>query len=217
MSYQLKVCCIQDVDEATLALKYGANLLGFVSAMPTGFRLLSDDQIKNIICDMGRSPGNQNVLLTSLKDAPSLIAQLKYTQADIVQIVDSVEIPVYDLIRKQLPKVSIMQVIHVNGPEAIERATTVDPYVDYVLLDSGKSSKKQQALGGTGQTHNWEISRDIVQAIRTPVFLAGGLHPANVESAIRAVEPYGVDICTGLRDPKYLVEAKLKELVSLLK
>jgi phosphoribosylanthranilate isomerase len=65
-------------------------------------------------------------------------------------------------------------------------------------------------LGGTGLTHNWEISREIVKAVDIPVFLAGGLHPGNVREAIKAVKPFGVDVCSGVRSDGELDPLKLR-------
>ncbi|NWG91283.1 MAG: phosphoribosylanthranilate isomerase, partial [Parvularculaceae bacterium] len=65
---------------------------------------------------------------------------------------------------------------------------------------SGKPSAAVRTLGGTGDVHDWSISRRVVESCGRPVFLAGGLNPLNVVEAIRAARPFGVDICSGLRD-----------------
>ncbi|HET6851291.1 MAG TPA: hypothetical protein VFH46_03150, partial [Pyrinomonadaceae bacterium] len=81
--------------------------------------------------------------------------------------------------------------------------------VDAVLLDSGNQSLAIKELGGTGRTHDWRLSREIREAIDVPLFLAGGLNPSNVAAAIREVQPFGIDVCSGLRtegrlDPQIL-------------
>ncbi|MGB5288332.1 MAG: hypothetical protein WBN42_07545, partial [Ignavibacteriaceae bacterium] len=64
--------------------------------------------------------------------------------------------------------------------------------------------------GGTGRTHNWEISRKIKDQVNIPIFLAGGLNQGNVMEAIKTVQPYGLDICSGVRTENRLDEEKLK-------
>jgi phosphoribosylanthranilate isomerase len=83
-------------------------------------------------------------------------------------------------------------------------------HVDALLLDSGNQSLAVKELGGTGRTHDWGVSRRIVEASPVPVFLAGGLRPENVAEAVRAVRPFGLDVCSGVRTGGRLDAAKLK-------
>ena len=82
--------------------------------------------------------------------------------------------------------------------------------VDYLLLDSGNPNLAVKELGGTGRTHNWAISRRIVEQAPVPVFLAGGLKAANVQTAIQEVQPYGLDLCSGVRSDGRLDPRKLE-------
>ena len=102
-----------------------------------------------------------------------------------------------------------MQVIHVTGPESVREALQVASLVDALLLDSGNQSLAVKELGGTGRVHDWSLSRDIVRESPVSVFLAGGLRPDNVAEAIRAVQPFGVDLCSGVRTDGHLDENKL--------
>jgi phosphoribosylanthranilate isomerase len=95
------------------------------------------------------------------------------------------------------------------GPESIEEAISAAPRVDGLLLDSGSRSLPVKVLGGTGQIHDWQISRAIREAVDIPIFLAGGLNPNNVGEAIQRVGPFGVDVCTGVRTNGSLDERKL--------
>ncbi|HKG97608.1 MAG TPA: hypothetical protein VKA97_07330, partial [Pyrinomonadaceae bacterium] len=112
-------------------------------------------------------------------------------------------------LREALPGVSLVQVIHVTGPEAVDEAIAVAAHVDAVLLDSGNQSLAIKELGGTGRTHDWSLSRRIREAIDVPLFLAGGLNPVNVAAAIREVQPFGIDVCSGLRTEGHLDPEKL--------
>jgi phosphoribosylanthranilate isomerase len=94
-------------------------------------------------------------------------------------------------LQQQLPGLPIMRSVPVTGPESIELARSYEDIADFLLLDSYRAADKQ--IGALGITHDWRISRQIVEAVRTPVILAGGLGPDNVADAIRAVRPAGVD------------------------
>jgi phosphoribosylanthranilate isomerase len=120
-------------------------------------------------------------------------------------------------LRAALPGVSLVQVIHVTGSESVDEAIAVAPYVDAVLLDSGNQSLAIKELGGTGRTHDWNLSRRIREAIDVPMFLAGGLNPANVADAIREVQPFGIDVCSGLRINGDLDPLKLTEFFRVVR
>lgn len=213
----IKVCCIQSVEEARLCYDQGVNMIGFVSDMPSGFRILEDIQIKTIIDHIDFEI--DKVLLTSKIEAQDLINQIKFTGADTVQIVDSVNPIIHIKIKEALPYAKTIQVIHVENEGAIAEANSYQKVADYILLDSGipKSNRKHKVLGGTGKTHNWKLSEQIVTNLELPVILAGGLNPDNISNAIGRVKPFGVDVCTGLRDPKFLVEKKLRDFIYITK
>jgi phosphoribosylanthranilate isomerase len=89
--------------------------------------------------------------------------------------------------------------------------------VDAILLDSGNPTATIKTLGGTGNTHNWQISKALVNAVDIPVFLAGGLNSSNVQQAIQTVQPYGVDICSGVRTNGKLDVQKLQAFINYAK
>ena len=78
-------------------------------------------------------------------------------------------------------------------------ALRVAPDVDAILLDSGNPSLSVKELGGTGRRHDWAISRQIREAVDVPVWLAGGLNPDNAREAIETVQPFALDLCSGIR------------------
>lgn len=205
---KVKICCISSVDEAKLAIKYGASALGLVSAMPSGPGPISEELIAEIVKHI--PVGIASFLLTSKQDAASIIAQQRKTKANTLQLVDSVSVDVYKILRKELPGISIVQVIHVVDESSIDEAQSVAPFVDMILLDSGNPTLAVKELGGTGRKHNWNVSRKIVESISKPVFLAGGLNAENAREAIDYVQPYGLDLCSGVRTNRMLDEKKLK-------
>jgi phosphoribosylanthranilate isomerase len=94
-------------------------------------------------------------------------------------------------LRKLLPNILFMRSVPVTGAESLAIARSYDGIVDFLLLDSHREGDTQ--IGALGVTHDWNISRNIVESVRTPVILAGGLGPDNVADAILAVRPAGVD------------------------
>lgn len=211
---RVKVCCISSLEEAELAIRQGASALGLVSSMPSGPGVIEEDLIAEIAART--PPPIATFLLTSLQDADSIIEQQRRLRTNTVQIVDRLERGSYDDLRRALPGVSIVQVIHVCGEESIEEAVTVARSVDAILLDSGNQKLAVKELGGTGRTHDWTISRKIREAVDVPIFLAGGLRPDNVAEAMRDVGPFGLDLCSGVRTNGWLDEGKLARFFEAL-
>ncbi|HEX8772337.1 MAG TPA: phosphoribosylanthranilate isomerase [Pyrinomonadaceae bacterium] len=204
----MKICCISDAAEARMAIRHGASALGLVSAMPSGPGVITEQSITEIARVV--PPPVATFLLTCKQDAASIIAQQRRCRVNTIQLCDSVEAEVYDELRRALPGVSLVQVIHVAGREALDEAASVSGKVDALLLDSGNQKLAVKELGGTGRRHDWGISRAIVESVDVPVFLAGGLDPANVAEAIETVRPFGLDVCSGVRTHGKLDEDKLE-------
>lgn len=208
---RIKICCIQDVAEAAMAVRWGASALGLVSEMPSGPGVISEERIMEIARTV--PPGVSSFLLTSRTDVPSIIEQQRRTGVDTLQLVDELESGAHEELRRSLPGIRLVQVIHVIDEDSVEHASVVAPYVDAILLDSGNPNLAVKELGGTGRTHNWVLSRTIRDAIGKPLFLAGGLNSANVGEAVEKVAPYGLDICSGVRTNGELDEGKLKSFI----
>lgn len=149
-------------------------------------------------------------LLTSKTGVEEIIAQQRRCRTNTIQLCDRLTRGTHADLKAVLPGISIVQVIHVTGEEAIAEALAVAPEVDAILLDSGNQNLTVKQLGGTGRTHDWSLSRRIRAAVEVPVFLAGGLNPANAAEAFRQVLPFGLDVCSGVRSNGRLDEAKLR-------
>jgi phosphoribosylanthranilate isomerase len=204
---RVKICCISSVVEAQIAIRHGAAALGLVSAMPSGPGVIPEKTIAEIAAIT--PPGIATFLLTSEREADAIIAQQRRCRVNTIQLCDSVAPDCHAKLRTALPGISQVQVIHVTGEESVAEAMTVTNSVDAILLDSGNQKLAVKELGGTGRQHDWRISRQIVAAVRLPVYLAGGLNPDNVGEAIRQVEPFGLDVCSGLRTAGHLDESKV--------
>jgi len=204
---RVKICCIASEEEAQMAISFGASVLGLVAAMPSGPGPISDELIRRIAASV--PPPIATFLLTCETRAEAIIAHHRRTLTNTLQLVDAPEPGAYVAIRAALPAIKIVQVIHVRDERSLDEALQAAAQADALLLDSGNPSLQIKQLGGTGRVHDWRLSRRIVEQSPVPVFLAGGLNAENVRSAIDAVQPFGVDLCSGVRtdgllDPKKL-------------
>ena len=208
---RIKVCCISSVEEAWLAIDHGADALGLVSNMPSGPGVIDEGLIAEIAA--AAPPGVATFLLTSRVDAEGIIGQQRRCGVNAIQLCDAVETVTYGRLRRALPGISLIQVIHVSGPDSVKAARAAAGFVDAILLDSGRPDLPVKELGGTGRTHDWRHSRAIVEQSSAPVYLAGGLNAENVGQAIRQTSPFGVDLCTRVRSRGRLDKAKLRAYV----
>ena len=201
---RIKVCCVQSVEEAKLAISNGAHAIGLVSQMPGGSRFMIDDhQIRAIV---EATPATfSTVLLTSEVAPAKIIRHQRATKANTLQLLGPLEPECVRELRDDLPGISLIKVVSVVDAASVDYALRFSTAADALLLDS---SVKHRDGGGTGVTHDWSISRRIVEASPLPVFLAGGLCPENVAEAVRTVAPAGIDVCSSLR-PNGALDASL--------
>jgi len=212
---RVKICCISSAQEAALAIACGASALGLVSYMPSGPGVISDEQIAEIAATV--PPPIGTFLLTSRQSVSDIIAQHHSCRTNCIQICDHLTGGTHREIKEALPGISIVQVIHITGPESVDEACAVAPHVDAILLDSGNQKLAVKELGGTGKTHDWTLSRRIRETIDIPLFLAGGLTPENVAWAIQEVGPFGIDVCSGVRTNGKLDESKVKRFFTAVR
>ena len=212
---RVKICCISSIEEAEMAIEYGADAIGLVGEMPSGPGMISEKLIAEIAKRI--PPPIASFLLTSERSAKGIIEQCKKVQTNTIQIVDALKEGSYVEIKQALPHVKLIQVIHVIDESSIEEAIIASKSVDALLLDSGNPNAKIKTLGGTGNTHDWELSKLIRSAIDIPLFLAGGLNASNVKEAIETVQPFGVDLCSGVRTNDNLDEEKLALFMEIVK
>jgi phosphoribosylanthranilate isomerase len=205
---RVKICCIQNREEAFQAIKMGASAIGLVAEMPSGIGPIPEEKIAEIADAV--PPPIATFLLTSRTDSQDIIQHQKDVRTNTIQIVDRLQTGTYQDIRNALPGIRIVQVIHVMGESSVDEAIRISTHVDAILLDSGNPNLKIKVLGGTGRVHDWSISRKIRESIDVPIFLAGGLTPDNVREAIETIEPFGIDVCSGVRTKGKLDVAKLE-------
>ena len=210
----VKICCIASLAEARMAIDGGAHAIGLVSAMPSGPGVIDEALIADVAEHFSASA--KTFLLTAQVTAEAIIAQHQRCRTTTLQLVDHVAAGEIRAIRRALPDVELVQVIHVRDARSIAEAKSAAPLVDAILLDSGNPALAVKELGGTGRTHDWSISRRIRDAVDKPLYLAGGLTADNVHAAVAAVAPYGLDICSGLRSNGKLDAAKMQAFFQAL-
>lgn len=190
---RVKICCIASEAEAAMAAGAGADLIGLVGPMPTGPGPIPLEHAARIADSAPEAV--RPVLLTASETAAEIAADARKARVDTVQIVRHIAPAEAEALGAT--GLGYIQVVHVEGAEALSLIPTYAPHAEAFLLDSGRPS--QAMLGGTGDTHDWEISAEFVRRSPLPVFLAGGLDPQNVAEAVARVRPAGVDVCSRLR------------------
>jgi len=214
MTPRIKICCIQSIEEAMTAIGLGASAVGLVARMPSGPGPIPDEQIRQIAAAV--PPPVATFLLTSETSVPEIIKHHQRTNTNTIQIVDALSSGTYRELKEALPCVKIVQVIHVIDDFSVREAIRISGQVDALLLDSGNPNLPVRELGGTGRVHNWNLSRQIRMNAGCPVFLAGGLRPENIGEAIATVEPFGVDVCSGVRTSGKLDKDRLRQFIDIV-
>ena len=215
MITRIKICCIASIEEALTAIEYGASAIGLVGKMPSGPGPIEDEKIRLIAASI--PPPIATFLLTSETEPEEIIKHHSRTLTNTIQLVDTLRKGSHEEIRRSLPSVKLVQVVHVADGKSAEFAIGISDKVDALLLDSGNPLLKIKELGGTGRTHDWNISRKICEKAACPVFLAGGLNPGNVGEAISKVRPFGVDVCSGVRTGGNLDREKVMAFIASVK
>jgi len=211
----MKICCIRSDAEARMAMAAGADAIGFVAQRPPSPRTIADDRIAGIIANV--PPSTETWLLTSEERADAISDHVMLTRPATVQILPHIEVAESARLAALQPHVRRVQVIHVQGPDALDLIAGYAPHVHAFLLDSGNPGAAGHKFGGTGRTHDWAVSARFVAQSPVPVWLAGGLSPANVAEAIARVKPFGVDLCTGVRTDGALDAEKLGDFMAAVR
>lgn len=193
---RVKLCGIRSRSDLAVALSAGADALGFI----VGARHRTEDELTpaaaaELVALLPPFVGS--VMVTHLQQATPIIALIRQVGATTLQLQDRIAPQELQALRGALPGVKLIQAIHVGeADQSIAAAIAAEPQVDALLLDSRTADR----IGGTGQTHDWSISRRIVEQIGKPVILAGGLRPENLRAALETVGPAAVDVNSGVED-----------------
>lgn len=205
---------VQNSVEAKALVKLGVDYIGVLVGKGKYPRELNFEQAKEIFESLPK--GTKGVALSLSDDLEEIAELVEKTNSDILHLGPSPEnLSPADVkkLKERFSDLKIMRTIPVMNKESIELAKRYNEIADYLLLDTYR--KKDFQLGATGETHDWSISREIVESVKIPVILAGGLGPDNVAEAIQRVKPAGVDskTKTDRTDGKRKDLEKVKEFV----
>lgn len=197
MPVRVQIAGVSSLDECLAAERAGADALGFTVRLPTGVHDdLTEAKARSIIAAL--PPFISTVCITYVGTAREAVDLCRYLGVTALQLHGAFPTHELPLIRAALPHLRLIRAVHVTGEPAIAQARSLDRQVDGIILDTFDPATGRG--GATGKTHDWSISRRIVETMRSPVILAGGLTPDNVGDAIRQVAPWGVDVHTGIED-----------------
>jgi phosphoribosylanthranilate isomerase len=192
---KVQIYTMQTPDEARAVAASGVDHLGLTPS-DRGLPGEIDFATARAICEAVGSSAVK-VALSVESDLEAIEAMVRAVRPDVLHLCGLAGEVSPDAVRKlrtRLPGLAIMQAVSVAGPEAIQTALEYQEVAEYLILDT--QAADIAGIGASGQTHDWNISREIVRRVRIPVILAGGLSPENVAAAVRAVQPWGVDSLT---------------------
>ena len=212
----VKICGIRRHEDALIAAELGADAVGLL----VGQRHNSPDFISaGIARDISRAlpPSVEAVLVTHIKEIDELERLLQQSEITTIQLHSQIAPSSVERLRHRLPNVKIFKSVSVISADSVAYPEAFKKLVDGFVLDSVNLATNQ--VGGTGKTHDWSVSREIVMRYsEVPIILAGGLNSENVRSAIERVRPFGVDVnsgtkaADGFKDPRkmeaFIIQAK---------
>lgn len=196
---KVKICGVTNVEDALASISFGADAVGFlvgrVHSSTSVF--LSPEQAAEIVARL--PPFCSSVLVTHLSRPEDVLPILKIANVTTLQLHGNTAPQEAIEIKRKIPFLKIYKAIHVFDESALQEGKRYVGCVDGIVLDTAIRATGQ--VGGTGQTHDWGISKSVVRSSGLPVILAGGLNPENIIDAIRTVQPYGVDVNSGINKP----------------
>jgi phosphoribosylanthranilate isomerase len=201
MKVKVKICGITSNEDLATAIEAGAYAVGFIVNVPSSSRNITIENAEKL---MKNTPVFvKNVLVTVPKRLDELVETYERLRPDVLQIhghnlSDSV-------IREKLANTLLIRAIQVKSDYAVDEAVKAANTFDAVLVDSFVPGK----LGGTGEVHDWELSKRVKEKVHPkPLILAGGLNPENVQDAVRVVKPYAVDVSSGVETQPGIKDSK---------
>lgn len=195
----IQIAGVIDTNEAELIINSGVNYLGFPLRLPVNKEDLSEEEAKRIIA---KFPGNVNAIAISYSNTSEEAIDLcTKIGAKIIQLHGPISTYELKKLREENKWLSIIKSLVIkeqNFDQLIDDIKNMQDYVDAFITDT--FDPETGASGATGKTHDWQLSRRIVEFSTKPVILAGGLNLKNVREAIMKVKPSGIDVHTGIED-----------------
>jgi len=217
MKNLIQIAGVIDKDEALMLVEEGTDYLGFPLRLPVNKEDLTEEEAVEVIKII--PPPSRGVLITYLNKAEDIAGFCSKLNVSIVQLHGRISKEELEKIKTLMPGLKIIKSLVIakdNYPLLEEMVYTLSPWVDAYITDT--FDPVTGAEGATGKTHDWSISRKIVEISPRPVIIAGGLNPSNVKNAILQIRPAGVDVHTGVEEPggrksrelvrKFIMESK---------
>jgi len=214
----IQIYAFTDPKEAAAAVEMGVDNVGFIAGnYGEVFAELTFDEAREIARAI--PPQGTSTAITMSIDVDEILRMAEHVQPDIVHIsseVDQVNMEAMRIIRERLsPDILLMKAISVEDATSVDVAKKYAEVSDLLLLDT--SAKGFPGVGATGFTHDWNVSKRIVEEVKIPVILAGGLSSANVQEAMEVVRPWGVDSNTSTNIEGSRVLKNLKRIEEFVK
>lgn len=199
---QVKICGIRTPEEAINVGRLHPSAIGII----VGFKRsiapnnVSEEQARSIVEAVNTLPNPiDTFILTEDQDPETNLRYARSIKPSHLQLTGNITPEDVKKIKEGMPGINIVKVIHIAGSEIIDLARAYENtgVLSALLLDTGTENK----TGGTGKTHDWAVSREIIKNSNLPVWLAGGLRVTNLRDAIDQVQSYGVDVETGVQNP----------------
>ncbi|MBL7117236.1 MAG: phosphoribosylanthranilate isomerase [Candidatus Syntrophoarchaeum sp.] len=220
---KVKICGNTNVEDAIMAVEAGADAVGVINVANTRRYIDLEDAKK--ICE-ALPIFVSKVVVVTLDNMPvevvhDKIKSIEELGADCIQLHGEEPVELAADLRKSMKSgIRIIKKVAVGGDKekCLERALAYENVVDAILLDTAAAAGGTGEIGGTGKEHDWNISKEIVEHVKKPVILAGGLNPENVAKAIELVKPYAVDVSSGVESEVRKKDAvKVKEFIEAAK
>ena len=203
---KVQIYTIQSVEEAIEVIEIGIDNIGITPASIGLPGEISYETAKEI-CENVKQ--GTKVALSVSNNIEEIIEMIMFVNPDVLHLCGEpgeLNVKAIKSIKERLQKfkikLPIMQAISVDDMSALNFAKEYEEVADYFILDTSTTSV--QGVGASGNVHDWSISKMIVENVKIPVVLAGGLSPENVKEAIATVKPWGVDSLTHTN--KFLID-----------
>lgn len=212
---RVKICGIRRIRDALLAAQAGADAVGvLVGRRHPSPDFIPPEQAAEILESL--PPFVHGVLVSHLEEPAALGDLIERTGAAVVQVHGPMPPEGLRELRRRRAGLRILRAVHLLGPEGLEAAAALAPWVDGLVADSANPRTGQ--VGGTGLVHDWQLSARLRERVEVPLILAGGLHAGNVNEAIARVRPWAVDVNSGVKGADgYKDPARLREFLEAVR
>jgi phosphoribosylanthranilate isomerase len=214
----IQIYAFSDPETAAAAVNLGVDNIGFISGkyglVYAELTFAESRAIVEALPEKGTSTA-----ITMSEDVDEILRMAVEVRPDIVHVSSEMDAVNFDMMRELRSKldkdIQLMKAISVENEDSIKAAQKYAKTSDLLLLDT--KVKGFPGVGATGATHDWNISRRIIESVGIPVILAGGLSAENVADAIRATNPWGVDSNTSTNVPGSRVDKDLNRIADFVK